>query len=68
MADVFEAMDREMAGNLSSKQWLDSRIMLEDELPDWLSGEVEQEVDPENAQILIDAGMRSGISMLFLIC
>jgi len=56
--DVFEAMDREMAGNLSSKEWLDSRIMLEDELPDWLSGEVEQEVDPENAQILIDAGGR----------
>lgn len=55
-----------MADGVPAKEWLDSRIMADDELPDWLAGDIEEEPDPENVQVLIDAGLRATSDRTFL--
>lgn len=57
--ELYEKMDKEMAAGMDIRSYLDSRIvMTEDELPDWLRGEVQVEPDPEDPLLLIDAGGR----------
>lgn len=55
---LFERLDADMAGTRDIREWLDSRIMSEDELPEWLQGDIAVEPDPEDPIVLIDAGGR----------
>eukprot|EP00658_Telonema_sp_P-2_P041522 TRINITY_DN2970_c0_g2_i1.p1 TRINITY_DN2970_c0_g2~~TRINITY_DN2970_c0_g2_i1.p1 ORF type:complete len:1069 (-),score=323.63 TRINITY_DN2970_c0_g2_i1:280-3486(-) len=56
--ELFEKLDEEMAEGQDIQEWLDSRIMVEDELPAWLQGPVEIEPDPEDPLTLIESGGR----------
>lgn len=62
--DLFQQWDREHAqeagynGVNDLNEWLNSRIVGKDELPDYLRGEVEIQPDPEDPDVLMDAGGR----------
>lgn len=56
VSEDFEKFDQQMAGGRDMREWLDSRIMSEAELPEWLQGKVEARPDPEDPLTLIDAG------------
>lgn len=60
--DLFQQLDREHAqedGYADDlRGWLETRICGEDELPDWLQGKVESIPDPEDPDVLMDAGGR----------
>jgi len=62
--ELFQQMDRAHAqesgydGVHDLNEWLDSRIVGKDELPEYLRGEVEIERNPEDPDVLMDAGGR----------
>eukprot|EP00656_Telonema_subtile_P004043 TRINITY_DN11839_c0_g1_i3.p1 TRINITY_DN11839_c0_g1~~TRINITY_DN11839_c0_g1_i3.p1 ORF type:complete len:1114 (+),score=301.85 TRINITY_DN11839_c0_g1_i3:290-3631(+) len=56
--ELFQRLDAEMAGGQNIRSYLDNRIMSEEELPDWLRGDIVVEPDPEDPLLLIDAGGR----------
>ena len=60
--ELFQKLDREHAEEDGYENdfrgWLETRIAGEDELPEYLQGDVEIEADPEDPDVLMDAGGR----------